>query len=458
MAGRHPVPRRAAACALALALLAVAPAAAPAAGGREALAAARERVERTSAELAAARTLADRAGPEGRAELRRLERRLAAEKAEAVRLAGRLEAAAGPGAAAPAPADEPGPPEGAADGGPVVIVPGAREDAATVVRGPGLAAERVPSVAGAGAAVAAHLDGYLASRASPLTGLGAVFVAASETHGLDPRLLVAIAGAETGFGTYGPSQAIHNPFGMGPGIVYGSWSEAIRAAADNLGGPIYLGDGRVTIPAIQERWAPNGAANDPTGLNSHWTANVSTYYAELGGDPLAPVFRLPTAAPELSLAAQAAAAGAPPPASRPTMPGLPYRVPAVPVLGGASGAGPAAAEAAVGALGAPVRPGGGDPGRGVDAGGLVRWAYGVQGVAVPRRPAALARGGAAVAPRELRAGDVVLLAGPDGGVAHAGLYLGGGQFVHAPPEGGAVMLSSLYEPAFAAAYAGARRY
>jgi len=43
-------------------------------------------------------------------------------------------------------------------------------------------------------------------------------------------------------------------------------------------------------------------------------------------------------------------------------------------------------------------------------------------------------------------------------VAHAGLYLGGGQFVHAPPEGGAVMLSSLYEPAFAAAYAGARRY
>lgn len=457
MAGRHPVPRRAAACALAVALLALTPAPASAAGDREALAAARDRVERTSAELAAARTLADRAGPERREELRRLERRLAEEKAEAIRLEGGLEAAAAADGAEPEPALEPEPPAGAGPGA-AVIVPGAREDATGMARGPDLAAERVPAVAGAGAAVAAHLDGYLASKASPLTGLGAVFVAASDAHGLDPRLLVAIAGAETGFGTYGPSQAILNPFGMGPGLVYGSWSEAIGAAADNLGGPIYLGDGRVTIAAIQERWAPDGAANDPAGLNDNWTRNVSTYYAELGGDPLAPVFRLAAPAPEASLADRAATAGARSAATRPTTPGLPYRVSAVPVPGGASGAGPAAAEAAAGALGAPVASGGDDPDEGLDAGGLVRWAYGLQGVAVPRRPAALARAGVAVPPRELRAGDVVLLAGADGAVAHAGLYLGGGQFVHAPPEGGAVMLSSLYEPAFAAAYAGARRY
>ena len=45
----------------------------------------------------------------------------------------------------------------------------------------------------------------------------------------------AVSGAETSFGTYGPSQSIHNPFGMGPGIVYATWSDAIAAAAQMVG-------------------------------------------------------------------------------------------------------------------------------------------------------------------------------------------------------------------------------
>lgn len=143
---------------------------------------------------------------------------------------------------------------------------------------------------GADAALVAAIDAYLASKASPLTGEGAAFVREARAVGLDPRLLVAISGAETAFGTYGPSQAIHNPFGMGPGIVYPSWSDAIAGAARNLGGDLYLGDGRVTIPAIHERWAPVGAANDPGGLNGGWAGNVGHYLAEQGGDPAAPVF------------------------------------------------------------------------------------------------------------------------------------------------------------------------
>ncbi|CAN0477267.1 unnamed protein product, partial [Phaeothamnion confervicola] len=59
-----------------------------------------------------------------------------------------------------------------------------------------------PSVAGSDADETLRLDGYLASKASPLTGLGAVFVTQSRAVGLDPRLLVAISGAETSFGTY----------------------------------------------------------------------------------------------------------------------------------------------------------------------------------------------------------------------------------------------------------------
>ena len=90
-----------------------------------------------------------------------------------------------------------------------------------------------------------------------------MFVTEAKAVGLDPRFLVAISGAETSFGTYGPSQGIHNPFGMGPGISYPSWSAAIAAAARNLGGPIYAGDGRVTIGTIQQRWAPAGASTTP---------------------------------------------------------------------------------------------------------------------------------------------------------------------------------------------------
>ena len=139
-------------------------------------------------------------------------------------------------------------------------------------------------------ALAATIDAYLASKSSPLVGEGATFVRASRAVGLDPRFLVAIAGAETSFGTYGPSQAIHNPFGMGPGIVYGSWAESIEGAARNLGGSLYLGDGRVTIAAIHQRWAPVGASNDPGGLNGSWPRNVTHYLVELGGDPTRPVF------------------------------------------------------------------------------------------------------------------------------------------------------------------------
>ena len=39
-----------------------------------------------------------------------------------------------------------------------------------------------------------------------------------------------------------------------------------------------------------------------------------------------------------------------------------------------------------------------------------------------------------------------------------GIYIGGGQFVHAPHTGDVVTTASLYAPEYAQAYAGARRY
>jgi len=426
------------------------------------LAQARARIDRTSAELAAARTAADRLGGAERDALERIERRLQAQKQALLRLEAGLsaqhaeESASAAGEPAATAGEEiPAADVGTASDGPVVRLadrPAAGVVAATPSLSPGVqrSDEIVPAVAGDDAAQASRIDGYLASKFSPLTGLGAVFVTESHAVGLDPRFLVAISGAETSFGTYGPSQGIHNPFGMGPGIVYASWADAIRAAAQNLGGSIYLGDGRVTIVAIRDRWAPAGAANDPTGLNSNWVRNVSTYLTELGGDPAGSVFP--------GHAVPATPGGAAPGAVPGGVAGAPVvYAPVTPVIG-LSGRGPSAAESALAMLGTPSIARGAAPDRGFDAAGLVRWAYAEHGVTAPRTLAAQATAGREIAPSELDSGDVILFADESGTIDHAGLYVGAGQFVHAPGAGDVVRLSSLYEPYYAQGYAGARRY
>jgi cell wall-associated NlpC family hydrolase len=410
-------------------------------------------MDRTSAELMAARSAADGTGGAERDRLEAIERRLQREKAELVRLERGLSAQRASEAEAADAADDdaalPDAPD-ADEQGPVVRLadaPGGTAVAGTATPSLSPAIQRqdevVPQVQGDAAAQAARIDGYLASRFSPLTGLGAVFVTESQAVGLDPRFLVAISGAETSFGTYGPSQAIHNPFGMGPGINYASWAEGIRAAAQNLGGSIYLGDGRVTIVAIRDRWAPAGAANDPTGLNSNWVRNVSTYLAELGGDPSGSVFP-----------GHAAPVATVPAATGPTAP-LPVYTPPTPVLG-ESGKGPSAAESALAVLGAPGVARGADPDTGFSPAGLVRWAYAQHGVKVPGGLRAQSSAGREIAPKDLDSGDVILFADEHGAVTGAGLYVGAGQFVHADRQG--VRLGSLYDAYYAESYAGARRF
>lgn len=444
MARRHRlrVPGRATVCALAAcALLAAArgpgtAAAAPAAGER--LGVTGERLDAISARLLAVRTRLQNAGPAEEQRLLQLQSRLERQKrvlAERedrlavqatierrrtlARRAAERRAAAEPAASAP----------------PVAAVP-------PPARVP------VPAVAAAqgDAELAAALDGYLAGKLSPLTGLGGALVSAARGAGLDPRLLVAISGAETGFGTYAPAQRIHNPFGLGPHVAYPSWEASIAAAARTLGGPIYRGAGRTTIARIQERWAPIGAGNDPTGLNANWVANVARYYAELGGDPNGPVFTAPAGV------RQAAELGAPAPAP-PLAQG-----PAVAVRGGGSGAGPLVARDALRYLGTPYLWGGESPETGFDCSGFVQYLYGRRGVALPRVAEDQAAVGIPVRPEELRAGDAIFFADATGYVHHEGLYLGDGYFVHAPRTGDVVKISSLYEPYYARQYAGARRY
>lgn len=164
---------------------------------------------------------------------------------------------------------------------------------------------------------AAGIDAMLTRAASPLAGEGATFVSEGLAAGIDPRALVAIAAHETILETYVPSQAIHNPFGLGPGMAFASDADAIARAAQTLGA-YYVPEGRITLAAIGAKWAPLGVANDPAGLNENWTTGVGAYYAALGGDPGRPILAAsqPSSpaclgAPSLSPPVAAAAASGP---------------------------------------------------------------------------------------------------------------------------------------------------
>lgn len=91
----------------------------------------------------------------------------------------------------------------------------------------------------------------------------------------------------------------------------------------------------------------------------------------------------------------------------------------------------------------PYRRGGNTPATGFDCSGLIVHVFrGAAGIALPRTVAQLAGFGRSVPRTEVRSADIVFFdaAGP---LSHAGIYVGGGRFAHAPTSGGRVRLDSL---------------
>jgi cell wall-associated NlpC family hydrolase len=62
-----------------------------------------------------------------------------------------------------------------------------------------------------------------------------------------------------------------------------------------------------------------------------------------------------------------------------------------------------------------------------------------------------------VAPGELQPGDLVFFDAKPTGPGHVGIYVGGGEFIHAPHTGDVVKISSLSDPWYALQYMGAVR-
>jgi len=96
-------------------------------------------------------------------------------------------------------------------------------------------------------------------------------------------------------------------------------------------------------------------------------------------------------------------------------------------------------------LGVPYKWGGNTP-RGFDCSGLVHYVYKKAGILVPRTSAVLMRDAIPIKLHELGPGDLVFFRLPEKGISHVGIYVGDGQFVHAPSTGKVVSNSRLDNP------------
>jgi cell wall-associated NlpC family hydrolase len=109
-------------------------------------------------------------------------------------------------------------------------------------------------------------------------------------------------------------------------------------------------------------------------------------------------------------------------------------------------------------LGVPYRWGGEDKG-GFDCSGLTMVSYRLNGLDLPRNSRAQFDAGRAVARQSLQPGDLVFFATQGGRrVTHVGLYIGNGDFIHAPRAGQTVRIASLANSYFNNTYVGARTY
>ncbi len=109
-------------------------------------------------------------------------------------------------------------------------------------------------------------------------------------------------------------------------------------------------------------------------------------------------------------------------------------------------------------LGVPYRYGGNTPNTGLDCSGLVKLVFQeTVGLALPRRSDDMSRFGQSVGWTDLQPGDLVFFNTMRFSFSHVGIYIGEGQFVHAPSSGSVVRVEALNKDYWVKRFDGARR-
>ena len=110
-------------------------------------------------------------------------------------------------------------------------------------------------------------------------------------------------------------------------------------------------------------------------------------------------------------------------------------------------------------LGVPYRWGGSTVKDGFDCSGLTMVAYRLNGLNLPRVSRNQFRAGKAVSEAKLSPGDLVFFATKGGQrVTHVGMYVGNGEFIHAPRTGKTVRIEKMNNSFFSKTFVGGRTY
>jgi cell wall-associated NlpC family hydrolase len=102
-------------------------------------------------------------------------------------------------------------------------------------------------------------------------------------------------------------------------------------------------------------------------------------------------------------------------------------------------------ELALSMVGVEYRYGGAHPDDGFDCSGLVHYSYTSNGLTVPRTSQAQYEAAREITLEEAQAGDLLFFR-DQAKLSHVGIYLGDGEFVHAPSSGKAVSVARVDVP------------
>ena len=151
---------------------------------------------------------------------------------------------------------------------------------------------------------AAQIDAYLQQKHSPRAGIGATLENLARQYNLDPRLIVAISGAESTFGQH--VCAANNAWnwfhkGSCPPSSFESYDEGLQHVTKFMRRS-YLNKGYTSVPLIKEKYCTSGCDN--------WVPLVTRFQAEM-----------PAAANAAAPPAQTTQPPSPAPVTTPATPG-----------------------------------------------------------------------------------------------------------------------------------------